>query len=80
MIKFDTVTRQIKAFTEVQRHQEHLDKITGEAEMLRPLVQACLDNDPIECSLILQLSEKIKPLKVYHVNDMLVTIDLLQYS
>ena len=61
---FDPVTRQAKAFTEVERRQEHLDNMTGEAEVLKPLVEACLDNDPVKRPSTLQLSEKIKPLKV----------------
>ena len=61
---FDPVTRQVRGFSEVERRQEHLDKMTGEAEVLRPLVEACLDNDPVKRPLILELSEKIKPLKV----------------
>ena len=58
------MTRQAKAFTEVERHQDHLDKMRGEAEVLRPLVEACLDNDPVKRPSILELSEKIKPLQV----------------
>ena len=64
LTKYDPVTQQPKAFTEVQRRQEHLDKMTGEAEVLRPLVEACLHNDPVKRPSILTLSEKIKPLKV----------------
>ena len=67
LTKFDPLTRQAKAFTEVERHQEHLDKMTGEAEVLRPLVEACLDNDPVKRPSIAELSEKIKPLKVHYV-------------
>ena len=62
--KLDPVTGGLKAFTEVERRQEHLDKMRGEAEMLRPLVEACLDNDPVKRPSIIELSEKIKPLKV----------------
>ena len=61
---FDPVTRQVRGFSEVERRQEYLDKMTGEAEVLRPLVEACLDNDPVKRPSILELSEKIKPLKV----------------
>ena len=64
LTKYDPVTRQAKAFTEVERRQEHLDKMTGEAKVLRPLVEACLDNDPVKRPSILELSEKIKSLKV----------------
>ena len=61
----DPVTRQVRGFSEVQRRQEHLDKMTVEAEVLRPLVEACLDNDPVKHPSILELSEKTKPLKVW---------------
>ena len=67
LTKYDPVTRQPKAFSEVKRRQEHLDKMTGEAEVLRPLVEACLDNDPVKRPSILELSEKIKSLKVCNV-------------
>ena len=65
--KLDPVTRQIRGFSEVERRQEHLDKMTGGAEVLRPLVEACLDNDPAKRPSILELSQKIEPLKVCFV-------------
>ena len=61
---FDPETRQVRGFSEVERRQEHLDNMRGEAEVLRPLVEACLDNDPVKRPSIAELSEKIKPLKV----------------
>ena len=64
MAKLDPVTRCVRGFSEVERRQEHLDKIRGEAEVLRPLVEACLDNNPVKRPSIVELSEKIKPLKV----------------
>ena len=64
LTKYDPVTQQPKAFSEVERRKEHLDKMTGEAEVLRPLVEACLHNDPMKRPSILQLSAEIKPLKV----------------
>ena len=59
---FDPVTRQVRGFSEVERRQEHLDKMRGEAAVLRPLVEACLDNDPVKRPSIVELSEKIRPL------------------
>ena len=44
--------------------QEYLNKVTGEAEVLRPMIEACLDNDPVKRPLIAELSDCIKPLKV----------------
>ena len=61
---FDLVTRRPKAFTEVERRQEHLDKMTGEAEVLRPLVETCLDNDPAQRPSIKELALKIEKFKV----------------
>ena len=63
LTRYDPLTRHAKAFTELERRQEHVDKMTGEAMVLRPLVEACLDNDPAKRPSILELSEKIKPLK-----------------
>ena len=62
--KLDPVTRQVKGFSEAERRREHLDKMRGEAEVLRPLVEACLDNDPVKRPSIVELSGKIRPLKV----------------
>ena len=61
---FDTVKRQVVGFSEVERRQEHLDEMTGEAKALRPLVESCLDNDPVKRPPIFELSEKIKTTKV----------------
>ena len=66
---FDPVTRQVRGFSEVERRQEYLDKMRGEAEVLRPLVEACLDNDPVKRPSIVELAEKIKPLKVCLCHD-----------
>ena len=64
LTRFDSVTRRIRAFSEVERRQEHLDEMIGEAKTLRPLVESCLDNDPIKRPSIFELSEKIKMAKV----------------
>ena len=62
--ELDPVTRHIRGFSEVERRQAYLDMITGEAEALRPLIEACLDNDPVKRPSILELSEKLKTLQV----------------
>ena len=61
---FDPATRQIKGLSEVERRQEHLDKITEEGDVLRPLIESCLDNDPVKRPSIVHVSEMIRPLKV----------------
>ena len=63
-VAFDPVTRHLTAFSEVERRQEHLDMTKEKAEVLIPLVEACLDNDPIKRPSMKKLSEKIKLLKV----------------
>ena len=43
---YDPKTRRKVALLEVERRQQYLDKMIGEAEVLRPLVEECLDDDP----------------------------------
>ena len=64
LTKPDPVTCRPKALTEVERRQEYLDMMTGEATVLRPLVEACLDNNPRKRGSIIELSRTIKALKV----------------
>ena len=45
-IQFNPKTRKRVALSEVERRQQYLDKMTGEATELRPLVEECLDDDP----------------------------------
>ena len=45
-VQFDPKTRRRVALSEVERRQQYLDKMTGDAEVLRPLVEECLDDDP----------------------------------
>ena len=42
----DRKTRKLTALTEVERRVKYLDLMTGKSEVLRPLVEKCLDNDP----------------------------------
>jgi len=59
-VKFDPVTRAMIALSEVERRQEYLDKMQGEAESLRPLVERCLDNDPAVRPIIAAVCERIQ--------------------
>ena len=45
-VQFDANTRKMVALSEVERRQQYLDKMIGEAEVLGPLVVECLDYDP----------------------------------
>ena len=59
-VKFDPATRAMIALSEVERRQEYLDKMQGEAESLRPLVEKCLDNDPAVRPIIATVCERIR--------------------
>ena len=59
-IQFDPKTRKRVALSEVERHQQYLDKMIGEAEVLRPLVEECLDDDPAVRPTIATVCERIQ--------------------
>ena len=62
LTEYDPTTHQlqVKGLSEVERRQEYLDMMTGKAEVLRPLVEACLHNNPVKRPSIFELSEKIE--------------------
>ena len=59
-VKFDPKTRERMALSEVERRQQYLDKMIGEAEVLRPLVEECLDDDPVVRPTIATVCERIQ--------------------
>ena len=59
-VQFDPKTRRKIALMEVERRQQYLDKMTGEAEVLRPLVEECLDDDPAVRPTIATVCERIQ--------------------
>ena len=46
--------------SEVERRQQYLDKMIGEAEVLRPLVEECLDDDPAVRPTIATVCDRIQ--------------------
>ena len=50
--------------SEVQRRQDYIQKMTGGAADLQPLVVKCLDNDPIKRPTIVEVSTTIKKCKL----------------
>ena len=62
-VKFDPKTRKMMALSEVERRQQYLDKMIGEAEMLKPLVEECLDYDPAVRPTIATVCERIQVTK-----------------
>ena len=63
-VRLDPITNELKAVSEVERRQQYLDEVTGEAEVLKPLMKDCLNNNPSMRPSMFDLSSKIKPLKV----------------
>ena len=59
-VEFDPKTRTRVALSEVDRRQQYLDKMTGEAEVLRELVKECLDDDPAVRPTIASVCERIQ--------------------
>ena len=61
-IQFDPKTRRRVALSEVERRQQYLDKMIsiGEAEVLRPLVEECLDDDPAVRPTIATVCDRIQ--------------------
>ena len=59
-VQFNPMTRRRVALSEVERRQQYLDKMIGEAEVLRPLVEECLDDDPAVRPTIATVCERIQ--------------------
>ena len=68
-VQFDPKTRKMMALSEVERRQQYLDKMTGEAEVLRPLVEKCLDYDPAVRPTIATVCERIQPRKDTYIKE-----------
>ena len=56
-------TGKMVALSEVERRQQHMEKMTGAPADLRPLVEQCLDNQPSRRLPISDVSEKMKRMK-----------------
>ena len=59
-VQFDPKTRRRVALSEVERRQQYLYKMIGEVEVLRPLVEECLDDDPAVRPTIATVCERIQ--------------------
>ena len=70
-VQFDPKTRKMMALSEVERRQQYLDKMIGEAEVLRPLVEECLDYDPAVRPIIAIVCERIQVNKDVYMKDCL---------
>ena len=68
-VVYDRTTKINNAFTEVQRRQQYLDAMRGEAEEMRPLVKECLDDDPSVRPTIAAVCESIQASKNCYMNE-----------
>ena len=68
-IQFDPKTRRKIALLEVERRQQYLDKMIGEAEVLRRLVEECLDDDPAVRPIIATVCERIQVSKDVYMKE-----------
>ena len=69
-VQFDPRTRRRVALSEVERRQQYLDsKMIGEAEVLRLLVEECLDDDPAVRPTIATVCERIQVSKDVYMKE-----------
>ena len=68
-MQFDPKTRKRIALSEVERRQQYLDELQGEAEVLRPLVMECLDDDPAVRPIIAAVCESIQVSKDSYIKE-----------
>ena len=68
-VQFDPKTRKMIALSEVERRQQYLNKMIGEAEVLRPLVEECLDYDPAVRPTIATVCERIQVSKDVYMKE-----------
>ena len=62
-VKFDPDTGRRMVLSELERRQHYLDKMTGGAADLKPLVISCLDDNPKRCPPVAQVSMVVKRAK-----------------
>jgi len=68
-VQFDRTTRKRVALSEVERRQKYLNKMRGEAEVLRSLVEECLDDDPAVRPTITAVCERIQVSKDVYMKE-----------
>ena len=63
LVEFDPDTGRRELVSEVKRREQYLDKMTGGAADLKPLVISCLDNNPKSRPPVTQISMTIQRVK-----------------
>ena len=78
LVQYDHKTRRRVALSEVERRQQYLDKLRGDTEVLRLLVEECLDDDPAVRPTIEAVCERIK--KIFIPKESLLDIITLHHQ
>lgn len=60
--------RKNEILSEIERRQKHLDKMTGYSAVLRPLIEACLQDDPNERAKIKDIYSRLRKLHEPYCN------------
>ena len=63
LVEFNPDTGRREVVSEVKRRQQYLDKLTGDAADLKPIVMSCLNDSPINRPPVAQVSMTIKRIK-----------------
>jgi len=63
LLEYDSKKR-VVGFSEVERRQQHIDKMAGGIEVLKPLVKAFLHNNPTKRPEIAAVFKMLEPLEV----------------
>ena len=79
-VEFNPVTRKRVALSEVERRDEFLEKITGEVEKFRPLVEECLDDDPNVRPTMVAICRRIEANKDGFLKDSSQDVILLHHK
>ena len=66
MVQINPTTGKREVVCEVKRRQCYLEMMVGEAESLRPLVESCLNDNPVNRPTAVQVSMSIKRAKDLH--------------
>ena len=77
-VQFDPKTRRRVALSEVERRQQYLDKMIVKAEVLRQLVEECLDDDPAVRPTVATVCERIQVSKDVYMKECSQNIALYQ--
>ena len=67
--KVDESTRKVIALSEIERRQQHIDKMTGASEALKPLIENCLNYEPDHRPKIIDVCKSIKLTKDTYFNN-----------